>query len=70
MLSSTHSVFRGLQKALEDKLKVPPQNSDPEPVEGLTKAHRKLSEYYIIIIRSTTNHRLFGLPVRIFDMVQ
>ncbi|KAJ7694949.1 hypothetical protein B0H16DRAFT_1351262 [Mycena metata] len=43
MLSHTHSIFRGLQRTLKDKL---PENSPPELVDGLTKAHRKLSDYY------------------------
>jgi hypothetical protein len=46
MLSSTHSTFRGLQKTLKDKLSSLPPGSPPELVEGLTKAHRKLSDYY------------------------
>jgi hypothetical protein len=43
---STHSIFSGLQKTLKDKLTALPPNSDPELVDGLTKAHRKLSDYY------------------------
>ncbi|KAJ7290084.1 hypothetical protein C8J57DRAFT_1212741 [Mycena rebaudengoi] len=46
MLSSTHSTFRGLQRMLKDKLSALSPGSPPELVEGLTKAHRKLSEYY------------------------
>lgn len=46
MLSSTHSAFRGLQRTLRDKLKQLPADAPPELVEGLTNAHRKLSDYY------------------------
>jgi hypothetical protein len=46
MLSSTHKIFRGLQKTLKEKLVALPKDSSPELVEGLTKAHRKLSDYY------------------------
>jgi hypothetical protein len=46
MLSSTHSTFRGLQKTLKEKLTALPNTAPPELVEGLTKAHRKLSDYY------------------------
>ncbi|KAF9070582.1 hypothetical protein BDP27DRAFT_1382743 [Rhodocollybia butyracea] len=46
MLSSTHSTFRGLQRSLKDKLKQLPQDAPPELIEGLTQAHRKLSDYY------------------------
>lgn len=46
MLSLTHSTFRGLQKTLKDKLAALPNDAPPELVEGLNKAHRKLSDYY------------------------
>jgi len=46
MLSSTHSTFRGLQRTLKEKLKQLPQDAPPELVQGLTEAHRKLSDYY------------------------
>ncbi|KAJ7189767.1 ribonuclease H-like domain-containing protein [Mycena pura] len=46
MLSSTHSIFRGLQKTLTTKLAALPEDSPPEFIEGLTKAHRKLTDYY------------------------
>jgi hypothetical protein len=46
MLSSTHSIFRGLQKTLKEKLTALPKDAPTELVEGLTKAHRKLSDYY------------------------
>jgi hypothetical protein len=46
MLSSTHSTFRGLQKKLKEKLAALPEETDPEPVQGLTDARRKLSDYY------------------------
>lgn len=46
MLSFTHTIFRGLQKSLKEKLAALPADSPPELVEGLTKAHRKLSDYY------------------------
>lgn len=46
MLSSTHSIFCGLQRSLKDKLKQLPEDATPELMEGLTQAHRKLSDYY------------------------
>ncbi|KAJ6619367.1 ribonuclease H-like domain-containing protein [Mycena sp. CBHHK59/15] len=46
MLSFTHYIFRGLQKSLKDKLTALPKDAPPELVEGLTMAHRKLSDYY------------------------
>ncbi|KAJ7030511.1 hypothetical protein C8F04DRAFT_961455, partial [Mycena alexandri] len=46
MLSSTHCIFCGLQKTLKNKLAALPDNSPEELVEGLTNAHRKLSDYY------------------------
>ncbi|KAJ7714916.1 ribonuclease H-like domain-containing protein [Mycena metata] len=46
MLSSTHYIFRALQRTLKDKLKALPPNTPPELVLGLTDAHRKLSDYY------------------------
>ncbi|KAJ6575957.1 hypothetical protein DFH09DRAFT_1311412 [Mycena vulgaris] len=46
MLSSTHAIFRGLQTTLKEKLVALPKESSPELVEGLSKAHRKLSDYY------------------------
>ncbi|KAE9386878.1 hypothetical protein BT96DRAFT_838527, partial [Gymnopus androsaceus JB14] len=39
MLSSTHSIFRGLQHTLKDKLKALPEDAPPELVLGLTQAH-------------------------------
>ncbi|KAJ7683989.1 hypothetical protein B0H17DRAFT_941195, partial [Mycena rosella] len=46
MLSSTHSTFHGLQRTLKDKLSALPPELPAELVEGLTKAHQKLSDYY------------------------
>jgi hypothetical protein len=45
MLSSTHKKNCGLQKTLKEKLVTLLKDSSPELVEGLTKAHRKLSDY-------------------------
>ncbi|KAJ7327667.1 hypothetical protein DFH08DRAFT_710399, partial [Mycena albidolilacea] len=52
MLSSTHSIFCGLQKTLKDKLTALLPNLDPELMNGLTKAHHKLSDYYYKFDRS------------------
>jgi hypothetical protein len=46
MLSSTHSTFCGLQRTLKKKLENLPNDSPSELVQGLTEAHRKLSDYY------------------------
>jgi hypothetical protein len=46
MLSSTHAIYRGLQESLCQSLRELP-NSAPDQLKlGLTRAHRKLSDYY------------------------
>jgi hypothetical protein len=46
ILSSTHSMFRGLQKTRREKLVALPADTSPEIAEGLGKAHTKLSAYH------------------------
>jgi hypothetical protein len=46
MLSSTHAIYRGLQESLRESLRNLPNNTPPKLKLGLTKAHRKLSDYY------------------------
>ncbi|KAJ7577347.1 hypothetical protein C8J56DRAFT_798608, partial [Mycena floridula] len=46
MLSTTHAVFRGLQSHLKDILRKLPAKVSPRLKQGLTDAHRKLSDYY------------------------
>jgi hypothetical protein len=46
MLSSTHAIFRGLQESLRESLRTLPDNTPPRLKLGLTRAHRKLSDYY------------------------
>ncbi|KAJ7216044.1 hypothetical protein GGX14DRAFT_299925, partial [Mycena pura] len=46
MLSSTHLVFRGLQRTLKQKLAQLPEDAPPELKEALSKSHLKLSDYY------------------------
>ncbi|KAJ8089160.1 hypothetical protein PM082_014408 [Marasmius tenuissimus] len=47
MLSTTHTVFRGLQDTLKDKiLSLLTTATDPRLKEGLIAAHQKLSNYY------------------------
>ncbi|KAJ7342951.1 hypothetical protein DFH08DRAFT_811283 [Mycena albidolilacea] len=52
MLSFTHMIFCGLQKSLKEKLAALPADSPPELVEGLMKAHQKLSDYYYMYDQS------------------
>ena len=46
MLSSTHAIYRGLQESLRESLRNLPNNTPPKLKLGLTRAHRKLSDYY------------------------
>ena len=46
MLSSAHAIFRGLQESLCESLRTLPNNTPPCLKLGLTRAHRKLSDYY------------------------
>ena len=46
MLSSTHAIYRGLQESLRESLRDLPNNTPPQLKLGLTRAHRKLSDYY------------------------
>ncbi|KAG6805989.1 hypothetical protein H0H92_013146, partial [Tricholoma furcatifolium] len=46
MLSTTHAIFRGLQEQIKDSLRTLPTGTSPNLVQGLTEAHRKLSDYY------------------------
>jgi hypothetical protein len=46
MLSSTHAIFRGLQESLQESIRTLPNNVPNRLKIGLTKAHRKLSDYY------------------------
>jgi hypothetical protein len=46
MLSSTHAIFRGLQESLRESLRTLPDNTPARLKLGLTRAHRKLSDYY------------------------
>ncbi|KAK0234625.1 hypothetical protein EDD85DRAFT_955453 [Armillaria nabsnona] len=46
MLSSTHTVFCGLQSHLRDILRNLPDSVSPQIKNGLVKAHHKLSDYY------------------------
>ncbi len=46
MLSSTYTVFRGLQSHLRDILRNLPDSVSPQIKNGLVEAHRKLSDYY------------------------
>ncbi|KAJ6541101.1 hypothetical protein B0H10DRAFT_1855471, partial [Mycena sp. CBHHK59/15] len=46
MLSTTHTIFRGLQQHLKDAITALPASADPALREGLVKAHLKLSDYY------------------------
>jgi hypothetical protein len=45
-LSSTHTIFRGLQTRLKDILAELPPSTDPDLKQGLLDAHRKLSDYF------------------------
>jgi hypothetical protein len=46
MLSSTHAIYRGLQDSLHTSLSTLPNNTPSGLKQGLTRAHRKLSDYY------------------------
>lgn len=46
MLSSAHAIYRGLQESLCESLRKLPNNTPSKLKLGLTKAHRKLSDYY------------------------
>jgi hypothetical protein len=45
-LSTTHAIFRGLQKHLTDIIRFLPASVSPNIKQGLLDAHRKLSDYY------------------------
>ena len=46
MLSTTHTIFRGLQDDIKNILRGLPSMVSPKIKLGLTDAHRKLSDYY------------------------
>ncbi|KAJ7702124.1 hypothetical protein B0H16DRAFT_1832094, partial [Mycena metata] len=46
MLSTTHAIFRGLQRHLKTTIAGLPATADPALKEGLVNAHRKLSDYF------------------------
>ncbi|KAF8154305.1 hypothetical protein B0H34DRAFT_721407 [Crassisporium funariophilum] len=46
MVSTTHAIFRGLQDDLKTILRDLPASVAPKIKQGLTDAHRKLSDYY------------------------
>ncbi|KAJ7348858.1 hypothetical protein DFH08DRAFT_697701, partial [Mycena albidolilacea] len=46
MISTTHTVFRGLQQSIRDNIRLLPDDIAPEIKEGLISAHLKLSDYY------------------------
>ena len=46
MLSTTHTVFRGLQDEIKDILRSLPNSASPSIKTGLTDAYCKLSDYY------------------------
>ena len=46
MLSSTHAIYRGLQESLRQSLQELPNDAPDRLKLGLTRAHRKLSDYY------------------------
>jgi hypothetical protein len=46
MLSTTHTIFRGLQDDIKNILRDLPNSVSPKIKLGLTDAHRKLSDYY------------------------
>lgn len=46
MLSTTHTIFRGLQRHLKTTITELPTTADPALKEGLVNAHRKLSDYF------------------------
>ena len=45
-LSTTHAVFRGLQKHVADIIHFLPASSNPQIKDGLLNTHCKLSDYY------------------------
>ena len=46
MLSSTHTIFQGLQDSLAESLRSLPYNTPALLRKALLNAHRKLSDYY------------------------
>ncbi|KAF5342758.1 hypothetical protein D9758_017038 [Tetrapyrgos nigripes] len=46
MVSNVHGIFRRLQRHLKNILQDLPEDTSPEIKQGLTNAHRKLSDYY------------------------
>ncbi len=46
MLSTTHTIFQGLQDDIKDILHSLPNSVSPRIKLGLTDAHCKLSDYY------------------------
>ena len=46
MLSTTHTIFRGLQEDIRNILSDLPDTASPSLKKGLTDAHLKLSDYY------------------------
>ncbi|KAI0282624.1 hypothetical protein BC826DRAFT_864166, partial [Russula brevipes] len=46
MLSTTHTIFRGLQEDIKSILCDLPNSVSPKIKHGLVDAHRKLSNYY------------------------
>ena len=46
MLSTTHTIFRGLQDEIKKILRELPNSVSPKIKLGLTDAHQKLSDYY------------------------
>jgi hypothetical protein len=81
MLSSTHAIFRGLQESIQESIRALPNNVPNRLKIGLTKAHRKLSDYYSKMDdspyytwasrKSSTNHDLFlcflNIPCQVLD---
>jgi hypothetical protein len=46
MLSTTHTIFRGLQQQLKSIISGLPASADPDLKQGLIDAHLKLSDYF------------------------
>ncbi|KAF8989142.1 hypothetical protein BDQ17DRAFT_1257145, partial [Cyathus striatus] len=46
MLSTTHTIFRGLQEELKNAISLLPNSTNPRIRTGLVNAHKKLSDYY------------------------